>query len=102
MLKITKQQTIKALEYDLTSSELTELADIFMSLSKRNTPEDDEKAMMIWKCISISRNSANITGFHGAKSTCGRSISHEIITIMCRRSKRQRAIETAFEALRAL
>ena len=101
--KITKQ-AIEAFEHTLTPSELTELADIFVSLSKRNTPQDDKKAMLIWKCIGTSQNPANIAGFHGAKSTCGRGINREIVIIMNRTSinSHPTKIEKAFKALRTL
>ena len=78
------RQADQAFQNTLNISEIGRLADIFVSYSKRNTPDDDEKAMMIWQCIGNAKNPDNIVAFHASTATCGIRIMEEICQIMNR------------------
>ena len=95
----TKEQLIKTFKNELTQPEITDLANIFVSYSKRNTIDNDKKALFIWECIGKART--NLVALHGAKSTCGTSIAHELIRLSVRKNIRKE-VEAAFNKLRAL
>ena len=94
------RQATQVFRNTLNISEIGGLADIFVSYSKRNTPDDDEKAMMIWQCIGNAKNPDNIMAFHASTSTCGIKITWEICQIMNRKDRAN--IKKAIKALNHL